>query len=101
VREARPGSWEHLLHEVGVPQLLLPLRGRPDLASPLATPRLERAIGVIYRPHTEVVSHYFEAELPAQFDAVIHVDRTTAVTPLDVASGRESADAPETFPSSV
>ena len=101
VRQARPGSWEHLLHGVGVPRLFLPIRALPGLAAGLRTPRLERAIGVIYRPQTELVSHYFEADLAAQFDAVIHVDQTTAVTPLDAGSGGQSADAPETYPTAV
>ena len=71
-------------------------------AEVLAGRRLERAIGVIYRPRTERLSHYFEAELPAQFDAVMHFDRTEAVEPLDLTPGRTQAkEAPETYPSAV
>jgi erythromycin esterase-like protein len=54
----------------------------PSQACALRTPRLERAIGVVYRPQTERISHYFYARLPDQFDAVIHVDETTAIEPL-------------------
>ena len=66
----------------------------------LSTPRLERAIGVIYRPDTERVSHYFRARLPEQFDAVVHVDQTHALEPLEAWS-RDEADAPETYPSAL
>jgi erythromycin esterase-like protein len=60
--------------------------------------RLERAIGVIYRPETERISHYFEASLANQFDAVIHVDETRAVEPLERTSGWERGELPETYP---
>jgi len=101
VRPGLPGSWEALFHEIGYADFWLPLR---DLASPeetLSQSRLERAIGVIYRPETERVSHYFEAQLSRQFDAVIHFDETRAVEPLDRTVGWESGEAPETFPSGV
>jgi erythromycin esterase-like protein len=64
----------------------------------LIDPRLERAIGVIYRPESERMSHYFEARLPQQFDAVIHFDETRAVEPLDRTSGWDKGEPPETFP---
>jgi erythromycin esterase-like protein len=63
--------------------------------------RLERAIGVIYLPETERQSHYFYADLPNQFDAVIHVDRTHALSPLDPPAAMKGAEAPETYPSAV
>ncbi len=66
----------------------------------LAPSRLERAIGVIYKPETERASHYFRARLADQFDAVIHVDMTAALTPLERWS-RESSDLPETYPTGV
>ncbi len=72
----------------------------PALASVLAGPRLERAIGVIYRPETERASHYFAARLPQQFDLVVHVDRTRAVEPLE-RWGRHEVDLPETYPTGV
>jgi erythromycin esterase-like protein len=61
--------------------------------------RLERAIGVIHRPETERASHYFPADLAAQFDAVIHIDHTHAVEPLDRGALWDAGEPPETFPS--
>ena len=81
--------------------LLLPMRGREDVAAALRERRLERAIGVIYRPETERVSHYFRARLSDQFDAVIHIDDTRAVEPLERTAGWETGDAPETYPVAV
>ena len=104
VRPALDGSYEALLHEVSTPEMpdfLLNLRD-PGVAGPLRPARLERAIGVIYRPETERFSHYFLASLPDQFDAVIHLDRTRALTPLDPDPGWETAEElPETFPFGV
>jgi erythromycin esterase-like protein len=82
VRPAIAGSYSNLFHETGIPNFLLIFRGNEPLARALARRRLERAIGVIYKPETERQSHYFEAHLSEQFDAVIHFDVTTAVTPL-------------------
>jgi erythromycin esterase-like protein len=62
---------------------------------------LQRAIGVIYRPDTERWSHYFEARLPEQFDAMIHLDHTTALTPLDRTSGWDEGEPPETYPTGM
>jgi len=112
VREALPGSFEALFHQVaddGTPNFLLNLRGDTDAVQALREPRLERAIGVIYRPETERWSHYFLAHLADQFDAVIHFDQTRAVEPLERtprwlrgAAGAESAaEVPETFPTGV
>ena len=68
----------------------------------LGEPQLERAIGVIYHPETERASHYFYSSLPVQFDAVIHIDHTRGVEPLErTATWAASADVPETFPSGV
>lgn len=101
VRPSLPGSVERIFHDLGVPDFYLPLRGS-RAARVLAGRKLERAIGVIYRPRTERVSHYFAADLPAQFDAVIHFDRTRAVEPLDLTPGwTEAREAPETYPSGV
>ena len=72
----------------------------PDVAEALAPRRLERAIGVIYRPETERMSHYFKASLPRQFDAVIHIDTTTAVRPLEQTAPFTPQDV-ETYPTGV
>jgi erythromycin esterase-like protein len=83
-----------------LPQFYLNLRG--DKASKiLRQPRLERAIGVIYRPESERASHYFNARLAVQFDAVIHFDETRAVEPLDKVSSWRHEDPPETFPTGI
>ena len=67
----------------GLPVFVLPLRELGDLAEMLREPRLTRAIGVVYRPETERQSHYFHARLADQFDAVIHVDDSNALVPLE------------------
>ena len=101
VRLALPGSYEALFHDSGLGRFLLTFRGGGQVSDALRQPRLERAIGVIYRPETERASHYFHATLPAQFDAVIHIDRTRAVEPLERTSEWEAGEVPETFPSGV
>jgi erythromycin esterase-like protein len=67
----------------------------------LREPRIERAIGVIYRPETERLSHYFQARLPDQFDAIIHIDETRALEPLERTSIWDEGELPETFPFQV
>ena len=99
VRPALAESYEALFHEVGLPHFLV-MWDDPGIAEELRKRRLERAIGVIYLPQTERLSHYFSASLPAQFDAVLHFDETQAVEPLDPPSGTTS-DAPETFPTGL
>jgi erythromycin esterase-like protein len=94
-------SYEALFHQTGTPQFLLNLRPENQAIVGLRQPRLERAIGVIYLPETERVSHYFHACLPQQFDAVIHIDDTKGVQPLDRVPTWEMRDAPETFPFAV
>lgn len=100
VRPALPDSYEALFHDAGPERFLLTWR-EGDRAAALRQPRLERAIGVIYRPETERASHYFPARLPAQFDAVLHFDRTQAVEPLERTAAWEVGEVPETFPSGV
>jgi erythromycin esterase-like protein len=90
VRPALEGSYEHAFQASGVARLLLPLRQNqcPDaLLQRLASPRLERAIGVIYRPQSERQSHYFEAVLPRQFDEYVWFSDTQAVKPLTTRVG--------------
>jgi erythromycin esterase-like protein len=101
VRPGMQGSWEAFFHGLGGSDFLLPMRGDADLIEALNEVRLERAIGVIYRPETERVSHYFEARLPRQFDAVIHFDETRAVEPLDRTAGWDLGEPPETFPTGL
>lgn len=100
VRPALPESWEELLHQVPEERFWLDLNA-PDAVAALGGPRLERAIGVIYRPETERQSHYFLADLPSQFDAVIHLDETRAVEPLDPPAGWRRGEPPETYPSAL
>jgi erythromycin esterase-like protein len=101
VRPALRGSYEALFHDIGVPRFLLRMLDDIDLAEELARPRLERAIGVIYRPESERASHYFYARLTHQFDAVLHFDETRAVEPLERSAGWDRGELPETFPHAV
>jgi erythromycin esterase-like protein len=95
VRRALPGSWEELLHETGLRCFFVD-------TSELQGRMLERAIGVIYRPETERMSHYFEARPSRQFDTLIHLDVTRAVVPLEPTSTWHTArDLAETFPFGV
>jgi erythromycin esterase-like protein len=98
VRPGLPGSYEEKLHELASEPYYLLLR---DGAQELMGPRLQRAIGVIYRPETERLSHYFHARLPRQFDAIIHLDHTRAVEPLERSGEWPSEEPPETYPSGI
>jgi protein-L-isoaspartate(D-aspartate) O-methyltransferase len=95
VRPSLADSYERLCHDSGVSCFMLPMRSLPGALTELRQPRLERAIGVIYRPETELQSHYFEAVLPSQFDEYIWFDETSAVHPIR--SG-ELSGVPDTFP---
>jgi protein-L-isoaspartate(D-aspartate) O-methyltransferase len=97
VLPSRPGSYEKMFHEVGLPGFLLGLRHLKSMSlrSALAKERLQRAIGVIYRPETELASHYFSASLPRQFDEYIWIDQTRAVQPIKT---RELEGLPDTYP---
>jgi erythromycin esterase-like protein len=103
VRPALSGSYEHLFHACTAPNFFVDLRTPSDAVTVLGTPRLERAIGVIYRPETERLSHYFHARLPQQFDCVFHYDHTRAVEPLERTPiwQRGESELPETFPSAL
>ncbi|KKF01793.1 erythromycin esterase family protein [Mycolicibacterium obuense] len=101
VRPALNGSVEELFHEVGTPEFLIsPLISRAA-AEPLDAVRLGRAIGVIYVPATERQSHYYHVRPRDQFDAIIHIDRTTALEPLEVTSMWVAGETPETYPSGL
>jgi erythromycin esterase-like protein len=98
VRPALPDSYEDVFHQTGLGDFMLPLRPAGAARTALLEGRLERAIGVLYLPRTERQSHYFTAELAQQFDAVIHIDTTEAVQPLEPTSHWDSGEAPETYP---
>ncbi|MDH3655262.1 MAG: protein-L-isoaspartate(D-aspartate) O-methyltransferase [Myxococcales bacterium] len=97
VRPSHPSSYERLCHDSSVPAFLLSLRypSRDAVREELASPRLERAIGVIYRPETELESHYFQAALPWQFDAYVWFDETRAVDALEPEAAR--AEVPHVY----
>ena len=104
VRPSMAGSYEALFHDAGIDRFMLPLRTTDRATEELRQPRLERAIGVIYRPETERQSHYFHSRLPAQFDVVLHFDETRAVEPLERTpqwERGEHGDVPETYPFGV
>src|SRR3970282_581766 len=100
VRPSHAESYERLFHEAGVPALLLSLgaAARREIREELRPPRLERAIGVVYRPETELQSHYFQAVLPVQFDEYVWFDETRAIRALP-APAREGG--PDTYPFGV
>lgn len=101
VRDARTDSYEALFHDLGMPAFYLPLRtSRPHIDA-FPESLLERAIGVVYKPETELVSHYFRANILEQFDAVFHYDTTRAVEPLERSAVWEAGEVPETYPSGV
>jgi erythromycin esterase-like protein len=101
VRPARNDSIEHVLHATELHNFVVPIRGRKNLVQSLAGQRLERAIGVVYLPESERLSHYFYSDLVTQFDAVVHFDRTRAVKPLDPSSNIAHVELPETYPSGM
>jgi erythromycin esterase-like protein len=94
VREALPGSHEEELHGAGLPSFFIPSAALDDR-------RLERAIGVVYLPETERLSHYYHADMSRQFDAVLHFDETRALEPLDREPHVAVGEVPETYPAGV
>ena len=100
VRPALDRSYEQLLHDLGCPAFWLDTC-EPDARRALDEPRLERAIGVVYRPTTERQSHYFHARLADQFDVVLHVDHTHALEPLEPTSEWTRGEPPETYPTGL
>jgi erythromycin esterase-like protein/predicted phosphoribosyltransferase len=101
VRPALPDSVEELFHDTGEKGFFVGFDRAPQAAGVLGSARLERAIGVIYRPDTERQSHYFRCRVAHQFDAVIHVEETRAVEPLERTARWERGEVPETYPFAV
>ena len=101
VRPGLEGSYEDLFHRLGEECFWLPLRDNPELAALLKERMLQRAIGVIYLPKSERRSHYFHTRLPAQFDAMIHIDETRAVQPLVPEPTWHAGEPAETYPSGL
>lgn len=101
VRPSHPDSYERIFHDSELGRFIVPLRASSRLNALLEEQRLERAIGVVYLPESERVSHYFHASLSRQFDAVIHIDETRAVHPLERVVAHHEGDVPETYPSGI
>jgi erythromycin esterase-like protein len=101
VRPPLDGSYEALFHTVELPRFFLDLRDDDAAIRALGQPRLERAIGVIYKPENERYSHYFHAQLREQFDLLLHFDHTRAVEPLERTGRWEIGELAETYPSSL
>jgi len=106
VRPSLPESYERLLHDAAArcesPDALLCLRDRDDAAAQvLRRPRIQRAIGVIYRPETERISHYYDVVLPRQFDAIIHLDETRALRALHPHEEWQTPEPPEAYPTGL
>jgi erythromycin esterase-like protein len=101
VRPALPDSYEWLFHRAGPDRFLLTLRGMGDAAIAFREGRLQRAIGVVYRPQTERLSHYFITYLPGQLDAILHLDETRAVEPLERTAAWDRQELPETYPAGL
>ncbi|HEY0453982.1 erythromycin esterase family protein [Actinophytocola sp.] len=101
VRPALADSVEELFHEVGQKEFLVGFGPASPATEALRAARLERAIGVVYRPQTERQSHYFWSRVADQFDAVIHVDETRALEPLERTASWEAGEVPETYPHAV
>jgi protein-L-isoaspartate(D-aspartate) O-methyltransferase len=95
VEPALAESYERTFHDSGVQNFLLDLRHTSTGSESLHKPRLERAIGVIYRPEAELASHYFQAILPKQFDEYIWFDSSRAITPFETKALEEM---PDTYP---
>jgi erythromycin esterase-like protein len=98
---ARGDSYEYLFHSMNVPRFLIPLRPHRPKLQGLPQQARERAIGVVYHPHTELYSHYFTARLIDQFDAVYHFDVTRAVEPLERSARWDRGEPPEAYPSGL
>jgi erythromycin esterase-like protein len=101
IRHALPGSYEYFFHNLSSSNFLINLRDNEQMKNLIPNKQLERAIGVIYSPATERISHYFHANLSSQFDAVIYIDKTTAIHPLETTATWHKGEIFETYPSGL
>ena len=101
VRPGLEGSWEAVFHQASTANFMLLLKDNPELQKITEALRLQRAIGVIYRPETERQSHYFFTHLARQFDALVHWDETHALEPIDKGLAWQGGEVPETYPSGI
>jgi erythromycin esterase-like protein len=101
VRPALAGSYEQLFHRVGWPHFWIDLRARDEVTRLLAAERLQRFIGVIYLPESERLSHYYHANITAQYDLLLHHDVTHALEPLELTARWQGGEPAETFPSGL
>lgn len=101
LRPSMSGSYERIFHETGLARFSLVLRDGGECAEALAEPRAERCVGAVYRPESEATSHCFHASLSEQFDAVVHVDVTRAIMPLDRTPIWEMGELPVPTPAPI
>jgi erythromycin esterase-like protein len=101
VRPPLPGSYEEIFSQLEKKEFFFDLKTSDEVAAMLQEKRLQRAIGVIYRPETERMSHYFYASLPRQFDLMIHLDKTAALQPLPAFVHTRPGEMDETYPSGL
>ena len=101
VRPALDGSVEEMFHETGKDAFLVTMQNGPAATGALDQVRLARAIGVIYQPATERQSHYYHVRPADQYDAMIHIDDTRALEPLEPTSRWTAGETPETYPSGL
>jgi erythromycin esterase-like protein len=94
-------SYEAVFHEVGFPRFMLNLREQNEAVFNLAAERPERTIGVIYRPETDALHAYTQARIARQFDALIHIDQTRAVEPIEHLAAWDTGEVPAMFPAGV
>ena len=101
VRRSLPESYEAAFHELGMSRAMFVFRDRKHPLREMHRGHLQRAIGVIYRPQSEMLSHYFRAVLPDQFDVMLHIDQTRGVEPMEPTAEWHTGEAGETFPSGL
>jgi erythromycin esterase-like protein len=101
VRPSLPDSYEAAFHELGIPRVQFVFRNATHPLAEFRKSHLQRAIGVIYRPQSERLSHYFHANLPDQFDVMLHIDQTRAVEPMEATAAWHTGEAGDTFPSGL